>query len=167
MSEPTATYKTQNLVVTRILDAPLELVWQAWTDPERVKAWWGPQHYTAPDAKIDLRVHGKFVFCMRAPAEQGGQDSYTAGMYTNIVPLERLEFTQGISDPDGNPINPTDIGLPPEFPATIHTVVELKRKGNLTELTITEHDWPLSPFYVYAYAGLQQSMDKLATSLKP
>ena len=166
MSAQPPTFQKQNLVVTRILNAPLELVWKAWTDPERVKKWWGPQHYTSPDAKIDLREHGKFVFCMRAPADQGGQDSYTAGMYTKIVPHERLEFTQGISDPNGNPINPTDIGLPPEFPSTIHTVVEFKRKGDLTELTITEHDWPVSPFYVYAYAGLQQSIDKLAASLK-
>lgn len=166
MSEPTPTFKKQDLVVTRILDAPLALVWKAWTEPERVKQWWGPQHYTSPDAKIDLREHGKFVFCMRAPQDQGGQDSYSAGVYTKIVPMERLEFTQTISDPNGNPINPTDIGLPPEFPAEIHTVVLFKPKGDLTELTVTQHDWPVSPFYVYALAGLHQSIDKLAEALK-
>src|SRR5215213_9568463 len=132
MAETAATFKKQDLVVTRILDAPLALVWKAWTDPERVKQWWGPQHYTAPDARLDLRQGGKFVFCMRAPQDQGGQDSYTGGIYTKIVPMECLEFTQSISDVNGNPINPTDIGLPPEFPQEIRASVVFKPKGNMT-----------------------------------
>jgi len=90
--------KKQDLVVTRIIDAQVELVWKAWTDPEYVMRWWGPQYYTSPTCKIDLREGGKYVFCMRAPKDQGGQDMYTAGVYKKIVPMERLEFTQGMAD---------------------------------------------------------------------
>ncbi len=157
--------RKEDLVVKRIIDAPLELVWQAWTDPQHVMKWWGPKYYTSPSAKIDLREGGKYVFCMRAPQEQGGQDSYTAGVYTKIVPMERLEFTQGLSDKDGNPIDPTQIGMPSDFPKEIRTVVLFKPKGNLTELTITEYGWTPSPMYVYSYAGLQQSMDKMVEVL--
>ena len=46
------------LVITRVFDAPRELVWNAWTEPERVKRWWGPQSFTAPFCRIDLRVGG-------------------------------------------------------------------------------------------------------------
>ncbi|HZQ08891.1 MAG TPA: SRPBCC domain-containing protein [Anaerolineae bacterium] len=157
--------RKEDLVVKRIIDAPLELVWQAWTDPQHVMKWWGPKYYTSPSAKIDLREGGKYVFGMRAPQEQGGQDSYTAGVYTKIVPMERLEFTQGLSDEDGNPIDPAQIGMPPDFPKEIRTVVLFKRKGDMTELTITEYGWTPSQMYVYSYAGMQQSIDKMAEAL--
>ena len=160
------TARREDLVVTRIIDAPIEVVWTAWTDPDHVRRWWGPKYYTSPSCKIDLREGGKYVFCMRAPEDQGGQDSYTAGTYTKIVPMQRLEFTQGLADKDGNPIDPAQLGMPPDFPSVIRTTVAFKAKGNMTELTITEFDWPVSQMYVYSYAGMQQSMDKLAESLK-
>jgi uncharacterized protein YndB with AHSA1/START domain len=165
MTETTDNVKKEDLVVTRIIDAPLEMVWKAWTVPEHVMRWWGPKDYTSPTCKIDLREGGKYVFCMRAPKEQGGQDMYTAGVYKKIVPMERLEFTQGLADKDGNKIDPAQVGMPPDFPKEIRTVIVFKAKGDMTELTITEYDWPVSQMYVYSYAGLQQSIDTLAESL--
>lgn len=165
MTEPTGNLKKEDLVVTRIIDAPVELVWKAWTEPEHVMRWWGPKYYTSPTCKIDLREGGKFIFCMRAPKDQGGQDMYTAGVYQKIVPMERLEFTQSMADKDGNKIDPTQAGMPPDFPKEIRTTIVFKAKGNMTELTITEYDWPVSQMYVYSLAGLHQSIDKLAEAL--
>jgi uncharacterized protein YndB with AHSA1/START domain len=157
----------EDLVVTRIIDAPIELVWKAWTDPEHVMKWWGPKYYTSPSCKIDLREGGRYVFCMRDPQNQGGQDSYTAGVFKKIVPMELLEFTQGMSDQDGNPIDPAQAGMPPDFPKSIRTVVTFKRfRGDMTELTVTEYAWPASQMMVYSIAGLHQSIDKLIESLK-
>jgi uncharacterized protein YndB with AHSA1/START domain len=157
----------EDLVVTRIIDAPIELVWKAWTDPEHVMKWWGPKYYTSPSCKIDLREGGIYVFCMRAPQNQGGQDSYTAGVFIKIVPMELLEFTQGMADQDGNPIDPAQAGMPPDFPKAIRTVVTFKRfRGDMTELTVTEYAWPASQMMVYSIAGLHQSIDKLIESLK-
>ena len=166
MTNPTQNVKKQDIVITRIIDAPLEMVWKAWTEPEHVMRWWGPQYYTSPSAKIDLREGGKYVFAMRAPKEQGGQDSYTAGIYKKIVPMELLEFTQGLADKDGNPLDPAQVGMPPDFPKEIRTAVRFKPKGEMTELTITEHGWTPGQMMVYSYAGMQQSIDKLAESLK-
>ncbi len=166
-NDATQSVNKENLVVTRLIDAPVELVWKAWTDPQHVTKWWGPKYYTSPSCKIDFREGGKYVFAMRAPKDQGGQDSYTAGVYTKIIPMELLEFTQGLSDEDGNRIDPTSIGMPPDFPAEIRTVVTFKRvRGDMTELTVTEYEWPASQMMVYAIAGLNQSMDKLVESLK-
>jgi len=165
MTDTAGNVRMEDLVVTRIIDAPLELVWRAWTDPEHVKRWWGPKYYTSPTCRIDLRVGGKYVFCMRAPQDQGGQDSYTAGVYKKIVPMERLEFTQGLSDQDGNPIDPAQLGMPPDFPKELRTSVVFKAKGAMTELTITEYNWTVGQMFVYSLAGLHQSIDKLAESL--
>src|SRR6185436_20312685 len=65
----------RDLVITRMFDAPVELVWKAWTEPEYVMRWWGPKNFTSPSCRIDFREGGKFVFHMRAPKDfQGGQD---------------------------------------------------------------------------------------------
>jgi len=57
----------EDLVVSRVLDAPVEQVWKAWTDPEHVMRWWGPDHFTAPVAKIDFREGGISLVCMSSP----------------------------------------------------------------------------------------------------
>lgn len=157
----------QDIVITRIIDAPLEKVWQYWTDPEMVKKWWGPKDYISNNCVIDLREGGKYLFAMTAPAYQGGQESYTAGEYLKIVPMEHLEFTQGLADKDGNRIDPTSIGMPKEFPAEIRTVVTFKAiRPDMTEITIIEHDWPAIPMAVFALAGMHQLIDKMAIALK-
>ncbi len=161
MSE-TTNVKKEQLVVTRIFDAPLELVWKAWTEPEQVMRWWGPKDYTSPSCRIDLRVGGRYIFAMQAPEYQGGQISYASGVYQRIVPMQLLEFTQGLSDQDGNRIDPSQAGMPPDFPKELRTVVTFKAKGDMTEITITEDGWTPSQMYVYALAGTQQEMDKLS-----
>jgi len=157
--------KTEDFVIRRIIDAPVDLVWQAWTDPQQVKRWWGPKYYTSPSCKIDLRVGGTYVFCMQAPGDQGGGESYTAGVYTRIVPKELLEFTQSIADKDGNSIDPAEIGMPPDFPKEMRTVVAFEAKGELTKLTITIQGWTAGQMFVFALAGWHQQMDKLEESL--
>jgi hypothetical protein len=62
--------ETERMVVTRVFDAPRELVWKAWTDPKYAMQWWGPKGFTAPFCEMDFRVGGKFLYCMRAPDGQ-------------------------------------------------------------------------------------------------
>jgi uncharacterized protein YndB with AHSA1/START domain len=152
----------EDLVIKRIIDAPLALVWKAWTEPEHVMRWWGPKYYTSPSARIDLRVGGKYIFCMRAPQDQGGQDSYTAGVYQRIIPMELLEFTQSLSDQEGNPIDPVAAGFPADFPKEMRIVIAFKAKGEMTELTVIEYGWTAGTMFVYSLAGMHQSIDKLS-----
>jgi uncharacterized protein YndB with AHSA1/START domain len=169
MTENTAQgVKQLDVIVKRIIDAPVELVWRAWTEPKHVMRWWGPQDYTSPTCQIDLREGGKYIFCMRAPQEQGGQDSYSAGIYQKIIPMERLAFTQSMSDEHGNPIDPALVGLPPDFPKEVHMEVLFKKikDGSMTELTVIEHGWTMGQMYIYSLLGMHQSMDKLIESLK-
>ncbi|MFA6469329.1 MAG: SRPBCC domain-containing protein [Bacteroidota bacterium] len=167
MGETTPPLPKETLFVTRILDAPVEKIWKAWTDPKEVMKWWGPKYFASPSCVIDLREGGKYIFCMRAPKEMGGQDSYTSGIYTKIVPLARLEFTQGMSDKEGNRLDPSALGLPPDFPKELHTTIEFRRiRPDMTELIITESSWTPGQMYVYSIVGLHQCIDKLAESVK-
>ncbi|HTP00760.1 MAG TPA: SRPBCC domain-containing protein [Anaerolineales bacterium] len=164
MSETTSIPK-EDIVITRIIDAPVETVWKAWTEPEHLVRWWGPKSYTSPSCKVDLRVGGRYIFSMQAPDEQGGQVSYTSGIYQRIEPMKLLEFTQGLSDQDGKPIDPQQIGMPPDFPKEIRTVVAFRALGDMTELTVTEYNWTPGQMMVYSYAGMHQSIDKLAADI--
>ncbi|MEK6288043.1 MAG: SRPBCC domain-containing protein [Acidobacteriota bacterium] len=158
--------KKRDLVITRVFDAPIELVWKAWTDPEYVMRWWGPTGFTSPSCKIDFREGGKFLFHMRAPKEfQGGQDFYTAGVYKKIVPMKLIEFSQGLADKDGNRIDPTTMGMPPDFPREIPSALAFKRVGDKTELTATEYGWTVGQMREMSEAGLSQCLDKLAEAL--
>jgi len=82
MTGMSTTVGNEELFITRIFDAPGELLWKAWTEPESVKRWWGPKNFTSPFAKIDLRVGGTYLYCMRSPE---GQDFWSTGVYREII----------------------------------------------------------------------------------
>ena len=157
--------ETQDLQITRIIAAPLGTLWNSWTNCDELKRWWGPKGYKSPDCRIDLRVGGRFIFAMQAPAELGGRVSYTAGEYERIMPGRSLEFTQYISDKDGNRIEPAQAGLPADFPKEMHTVVSFEAKGSMdqliTELSLTISGWPKGPAFEQSLQGWTQSLDKL------
>ena len=166
LTDATADAEKRDLVITRIFDAPVEEVWKAWTDPDYVMRWWGPTGFTSPSCKINFREGGKFVFHMRAPKEfQGGQDFYTSGVYKKIVPLKLIEFSQGLSDKDGNRVDPTSLGMPADFPKDIRSALAFKRVGQKTELTATEYGWQVGQMRDMSEAGLSQCLDKLAEAL--
>ena len=90
----------RELVITRVLDAPRRLVFKAWTEPERVVRWWGPQGFTMPSCKMDVRPGGAFRFCMRSP---DGTDHWLQGVYREIAEPERLVLTWAWEDAEGKP----------------------------------------------------------------
>lgn len=161
------------ITIERVFDAPRELVWKAWTDPEMVKKWWGPKDFTAPSIKIDLRVGGKYVYCMRGPAgSKFDKDFWTAGTFKEIVPQEKIVVTDHFSDENGNMVDPKDFGMDENFPKEMEVTVRFEDAGNgKTKLTI-EYPKPESDTQFEAMkksgmeVGWNQSLDKLAESLK-
>jgi len=86
------------LVLTRVFDAPRELVFRAWTEPAHLARWWGPAGFTLPVCTQDFRRGGAYRFCMRAP---DGSDHWVWGVYREIVAPERLVFTWEREDAEG------------------------------------------------------------------
>ncbi len=165
MTNTISRVRKRDLVVTRTFDAPVELVWKAWVDPQLVMRWWGPDGFTSPSARIDFREGGTSLVGMRAPKEFGGQDTYSTWAYTKIVPLQRIEFTQNLADKDGSLLDPATAGLPPDFPKDLRMAVNFKSVGGKTEMTVTQYDWSDGPMLGLAGAGLNQSLDKMVAIL--
>jgi uncharacterized protein YndB with AHSA1/START domain len=90
----------QQLVLTRVFDAPRPLVFKAWTEPDRLVRWWGPQGFTVPSCSMDVPPGGAFRFRMRAP---DGSDHWLRGVYREIAEPERLVFSWTWEDAEGRP----------------------------------------------------------------
>jgi uncharacterized protein YndB with AHSA1/START domain len=154
---------SRELVITRIFDAPRELVWKAWTEPERFMRWWGPKDFTSPLCKIDLRVGGRYIWCMRWP---DGRDSYTTGEYREIVPLERLVYTDSFADAEGNVVPATYYGMAADIPLEMQVTVTFEDHDGKTKMTLTHAAFPAGEMSEMTSVGWNQSFDKLAESLK-
>jgi uncharacterized protein YndB with AHSA1/START domain len=160
---PMSSPAQRDLVVTRDFDAPVERVWRAWTESELVMRWWGPQGFTSPLARMDVREGGTSLVCMRSPE---GQDLYNTWAYTRIVPLQRIEFVQSFSDRDGQKVEPAQIGLPPDIPQDVRNLVELTPVGDhQTALRVTEFGYASDQALELSRMGLEQCLDKMATVL--
>src|SRR5690242_17969960 len=80
-----------DLMLDRVLNAPRERVWRAWTEPERLKQWWCPKPWRVEECRIDLRPGGELFTLMRGP--KAGEEHAVAGCYLEIAPPERIVFT--------------------------------------------------------------------------
>lgn len=153
----------RELVITRDFDAPRELVWRAWTEPEHFKKWYGPKAFTTPVCRMDLRVGGKFLWCMHRP---DGHDYWTTGTYREVVPPERLVYTDSLADANGNVVPASHYGITGDWPRETIVTVTFEVVGDRTRMTLRHAGLPAGEMSDMAGAGWNQSFDKLAASLE-
>lgn len=123
--------KSVDFVTSRLFDAPHDLVWKCFTEPERMKEWWGPKGSIIVAAKMNFRVGGTYLGAMRAP---DGQVMWGKFIYREIVAPERLVWVHSFSDEAGrvtrHPMSPT-------WPLKLLTTVTLEEApGGKTKLTL-------------------------------
>lgn len=158
------TTQSTDLVIERIFNAPRELVYKAWTEPEHMMRWWGPEHFSSPACQIDLRVGGKYLWCMRSP---DGHDFWSTGVYTEIVPNERIAYTDCFADEHGNVVPASHYGMGEDFPSENQVIVTFESLSpNQTKMTLRHIGMPsVDNMTEMARQGWNGSFDKLAISL--
>lgn len=144
--------ETGELVISRIFEAPPELVFRMWTDPEHVAQWWGPKHFTNPVCEVDARPGGSLLIHMQAP---NGQVYPAKGTFEEVVEPERLVLTTtAIEDDDGDP------------QLVVRTTVTFEEADGKTKLTMHAVVVRATDAAAGALAGMEQgwneSLDKLA-----
>ncbi len=155
-----AVNNSERMVVTRVFNAPRELVWKAWTDPQYVKQWWGPKGFSAPVCKIDFRVGGKFLCCMRAP---DGQECWNAGEYLEIVPYEKIVSTMYFADSNGNKIEAAELGIEHEAIEGAHDEILFEDLGNgQTRVTFIGNETMQNAIQTGQLEGWNEILDKIA-----
>ena len=156
----TDTSDSQDAVtIERTFDAPVDLIWQMWTEPQHFAAWYGPDGATIPVAKMDVRVGGTRLISMRVQTPNGAMQMWFVGEYREVVDNKRLVYTESMSDEKGNMLSPADMRMPPGHPATTEVRVELEDVGGRTKMVMTHVGIPAdSP----GAAGWAMAFDKLA-----
>jgi uncharacterized protein YndB with AHSA1/START domain len=150
------------VVIERTFEAPADLVWRMWTEPEHFAAWYGPAGARIPVAKMDVRVGGTRLVCMEVETPGGAMQMWFTGEYREVVENQRLVYTESMSDEDGNVRSPSEMGMPPGHPTTTEVLVELDDLGGRTKMTMTHAGVPEdSP----GAAGWTMALDKLATHI--
>jgi uncharacterized protein YndB with AHSA1/START domain len=118
------------LVVTREFDAPRDLVWKAWTEPDRLARWWGPKGSEIRVARLDLRPGGVFHYSMKTP---NGPLMWGLFAYREVVPTERIVFVNSFSDAAGGLTRNPWIAT---WPLEILNTLTLTEHGGKTTLTL-------------------------------
>ncbi len=125
------------LVITRVFDAPVAIVWKYWSEPEYMKKWWGPKDFTAPVVKIDFKVGGKILACMHGVGMPGteAQDFWSTGTYKEIVPMKKIVVTDSFADENGNVVSAEKYGMP-GFPMELLITITFEEKDGKTKMTL-------------------------------
>jgi uncharacterized protein YndB with AHSA1/START domain len=116
-----------DLVLQREIDVPHELVWAAWTQPEHLVKWFAPAPWSITECEVDLRPGGMLRFVMQSPE---GQEYPNVGCYLEIVPNERLVWTDALLPgyrPSEEPFFTAVMTLEPRGTGTLYTAVALHR----------------------------------------
>ena len=136
------------LVIKRTFDAPRDLVWKVWSDPDEARNWWGPNGFTLPFVEMDQRPGGKWRARMVSP---DGKDFWQHGVYREIVPPEKTVYTF-IWDSE------------PQHEMLV--TVLFAARGNKTEMTFRQEGFRSADEKAGHEDGWNQTFDRMATYLK-
>jgi uncharacterized protein YndB with AHSA1/START domain len=117
----------RELVITRVFEAPRELVWKVWTEPEHIARWWGPRGFSTTVTAMDLRPGGKWHYVMHGP---DGNDYPVHGVFREVVPLERIVTSDEFDDGFGG-----KMGI--DLPRGIVATAVFEELGQQTRLVLT------------------------------
>lgn len=158
-----STTAQNSILIERIYEAPVDLIWQMWVQPEHFKQWYGPRGMTVPVAEMDVRVGGKRLICMEMRMPDGSRKMWTTGEFLEVVPNQRLVYTDSMADENGNELSPAAMGMPDGYPTITVVTVLLEDLGGRTKMVMTHSGVPAD---TGASAGWEQAFTKLTDYLK-
>jgi uncharacterized protein YndB with AHSA1/START domain len=131
--EQSKTEQGKELLITHLFNAPRALVFEAWTDPEKLKHWYAPDGCTIEFKSLDATQGGSFHSCVHDPVHG---DCWIKGLYKEVTAPEKLVFSMIISNENGDDVRSIDAGKPEDWPEEVLTTVTFTEIGKQTKLTI-------------------------------
>ena len=133
---------TQSVTLERILDAPIGLAWQMWTQADHFAAWYGPTGASVQVTEMDVRVGGRRHFSMQFPTPGGDQQMWFVGEFRVVDPPTTLVYTESMSDADGSVVPPEALGLPSDHPEATEVTVQFEELDGQTRIVMTHAGVP-------------------------
>ena len=128
---------TKDVRIERTFDAPIDVIWAMWTEPEHFANWYGPMGAKIPRAEMDVRVGGRRHIAMAMDTPRGPMEMFFVGEYREVNPKTRLVYTELMADADGAPMTAEQMGMPPGAHLETSIVVELEDLGDSTHMVMT------------------------------
>jgi uncharacterized protein YndB with AHSA1/START domain len=157
------TDQTSWVEIQREFDAPIDVVWAMWTDPNLFKQWYGPKGMSIPTAEMDVVIGGKRKICMEMKSPERTMSMWFTGVYKEINRPSRLVYTESMCDADGVIISPQSMGMPEGHPDITEVIVKLSESDGKTVMTMVHVGVPEGSA---GAGGWNQAIDKLAEALK-
>ena len=154
MSEVTTQTNDKELVLERVLDAPRELVFKAWTEAERLAHWWGPVGFELGISKMDLRPGGTFLYSMKTPE---GMEMWGKFTFHEIEAPEKLVFVNSFSDPDGSV---TRAPFSATWPLEVYNILTLTEQDGKTRLVLRGYPINATEEELATFEGMRGSMNE-------
>ncbi len=149
-----------DMVITRVLDAPVEAVWEYLTVPENFGRWWAPEQFVVSKAELDVRAGGRYLWCMRGPAGWDGNNPCYTGTFSEVIQRQKLSYNVKWADEQGNILTAAEMGM--DFPDESRQQIAFEAlPDGRTIMTVTEFASPLNQMFAYSYAGVSQGIDKM------
>ncbi len=141
----------RELVLTRLIDAPREKLYRAWTEPALIKQWFAPLPWTVPHVETDLRAGGSTLIVMRGP---DGTEFPNRGVYLEVVPNERIVFTDAF----------TQAWEPSEKPF-FTGIITFEEEAGQTRYTARARHWSAADCAAHEKMGFHEGWGKCADQL--
>ena len=149
------------IVINRVFNLPVSVVWLAWTDAEYFKKWWGPRGFTCPSSKMEARVGGKYLNCMRGP---DGKEYWSTGVVKELIPERKLVVTDSFSDDKGNIKPASEYGMTGNWPKELLITVYLEEADGATKMKLKHQGIP-NEMREDCIKGWNESFDKLEENI--
>ena len=149
------------IVINRVFNLPVSVVWLAWTDAEYFKKWWGPRGFTCPSSKMEAKVGGKYLSCMRGP---DGKEFWSTGVVKELIPERKLVVTDSFSDDKGNIKPASENGMPGDWPKDLLITVYLEEADGATKMKLKHQGIP-NEMREDCIKGWNESFDKLEENI--
>jgi uncharacterized protein YndB with AHSA1/START domain len=152
----------RSVVITRVFDAPRELVFEAWTDPDHLMRWFAPQGCTVQFRAMDFRPGGAFHCVIRNPRVH---DCWSRGVYHEIVVPERIVYSIATADENGDLAEPADVGMDPDWPRETTVTVTFAEEAGKTRLVLHQTVSESLAKRTGAHPSWIEMLDRLAEDL--
>lgn len=150
-----------DIVINRVFNLPISVVWLAWTDAEYFRKWWGPRGFSCPSSKMEAKVGGKYLNCMRGP---DGKEYWSTGVVKELIPERKLVVTDSFSDDKGNIKPASEYGMPGDWPKELLITVYLEEADGATKMKLKHQGIP-DEMREDCIKGWNESFDKMEENI--
>ncbi len=150
--------KSPLITISRTFNAPVDRVFDSWSNADLIKQWWGPKHYSTPSVKIDFRVGGKYTFAMQGPDKKV---MWSSGDYEEIVPNKKIVSTDYFSDKDGVLVSAKSVGMPGVWGDKLYITVDFESVGKDETKIVISHEGIPKEMHDECVTGWSSTIDKL------